>query len=383
MKTKRLLTIFATLTLVIAVLPLSARLGGSGSSASFLTMGAGARPISMGCAYTAFAEGPDALFWNPAGIVKMKTPGATFGQAILFAGMLEENLAAVIPLGEEGLGGILGVNLLAHLSGPIEITTFEDQDGTGNYYTANNYAIGITYAYRMTEKFSTGLTIKGIDLTMDKVAALGFAVDAGATYVIKEARNLRLGFVIQNFGPDMRYRGAPLFFNTHKDTLHQDDIPANYESDPVPLPFSFAGGAAIDLIEPQAPGSGSRFTLAADFVHLADQPSKGAIGVEYGLNEMFFLRGGLGLNTSPDLELEDTTQTLDAMTIVREVFSNRNCRGPSAGLGLKIPIKTKQEIVEENTKITREKVYNLAVDYSFEWHWYLNPVHRASLVLSF
>lgn len=381
MKTNKLLTIFAILALMVAVSPLAARLGGSGSSASFLTMGGGARPISMGCAYTAFAEGPDALFWNPAGIVKMKTPGATFGQAILFAGMLEENLAAVIPLGEEGMSGILGINVLAHLSGPIEITTFEDQDGTGSYYSANNYAVGLSYAYRMTEKFSAGITVKGIDLTMDKVAAVGFAVDAGATYVIKEARNLRLGFAIQNFGPDMYYRGSPLFFNTHKDTLQQDDLPANYESDPVPLPFSFAGGAAIDLIEPDASGSGSRLTLAADFTHLGDQPAKGAIGVEYGLNEMFFLRGGLGLNTSPDLG--DTTQGTDAMTIVREVFSNRNSRGPSAGLGLKIPIKTRQEVVEENKTITREKIYTLAVDYSFEWHWYLNPVHRASLVVSF
>lgn len=385
MKARKLLTL-AVLAVVAISLPVSARLGGAGSSASFLTMGAGARPIGMGCAYTALAEGPDALFWNPSGIVKLSGPAATFGQAVLFAGMLEENLAVAFPLGETGADA-LGFQVLAHLSGPIEVTTFEDQNGTGNYYSANNIAVGITYARRMTEKFTAGITLKGIDLMLDRVMAVGFAVDFGAAYEIKETNNLRIAFAIQNFGPDMSFKGAPLFINVRKDTLQEEDIPANYQSDPFPLPFEFSGGAAIDLIETDAEGRGSRLTLAANFSHIADQSAKGAIGVEYGINEMFFLRGGLGLNTGADLET-DTTETgdpvpLDAMTIVREVFSNRNSRGPSAGMGVNIPIRRQQTVVENNETVFTEKIYNIAVDYSFEWHWYLNPVHRASLSVTF
>lgn len=359
MKTTKRILGLAVLALIVLSTPLSARLGGTGASASFLTMGGGARPIAMGCAYTALADGPDAVFWNPAGIATVATPSASFGQAVLFAGMLEENLAAAFPVGDLGT---IGVQVLAHLSGKIEITTFDDQDGTGSYYYANNYAIGFSYAYKMTEKFTAGVTIKGIDLTLDRVSALGFAVDAGATYNVG-LRNLRIGFAIQNFGPDMSYKGDALFVYTHKDTLQSDDVPSEYISDPFPLPFTFAGGASIDLVE----GPPSRLTLEADFFHLGDQSAKGAIGLEYGLNEMLFLRLGLGLNTQPDLGGDDTTATVDGATIIRQVLSNRNDRGPSAGVGVKIPIGD----------------YDVAVDYSFEWHWYLAPVHRASLGVAF
>lgn len=360
MKTSRRLLVLSILALAVIATPLSARLGGSGASVSFLTMGGGARPIAMGCAYTALADGPDALFWNPAGIANMDRIAGTFGQAILFAGMLEENLALGVPLSELDA---LGFQVLAHLSGPIEITTYDDQDGTGNYYMANNYAVGISYGRKMTEKFSAGVTLKAIDLTLHRVAAWGFAVDVGATYNVG-IRNFRLGFVVQHFGPDMAYKGEGLIFNTRKDTLQTEDIPSTYKSEPFHMPFTFAGGVAIDLIE----GPPSRLTMTADFAHISDQPAKGAIGLEYGLNETLFLRLGLGLNTAPDFgDDEEGTTSVDAATIAREVLTNRNTRGPSAGLGVKIPVGS----------------YDVAVDYSFEWHWYLAPVHRASLGIAF
>jgi len=359
MKTKRRILILSVLALAVIATPLSARLGGSGASVSFLTMGGGARPIAMGCAYTALADGPDALFWNPAGIARMDRIAGSFGQAILFAGMLEENLALVVPLSELDA---IGFQILAHLSGPIEITTYEHQHGTDNYYTANNYAVGVSYGRKMTEKFSAGITFKVIDLTLHRVAAWGFALDVGATYNVG-IRDLRLGFVVQHFGPDMTYKGEGLIFNTNKDTLQTEDIPSTYKSEPFHMPFTFAGGAAIDLVE----GPPSRLTMTADFAHISDQPAKGAIGLEYGLNETLFLRLGLGLNTAPELGGEEDNTSVDAATIVREVLSNRNSRGPSAGLGVKIPIGS----------------YEVGVDYSFEWHWYLAPVHRASLGIAF
>jgi hypothetical protein len=380
-RNKKLLTL-GILALVIVSAPVSARLGGSGSSASFLTWGAGARPISMGCAYTALAEGPDALFWNPAGIGLMEAPTATFGQAVLFAGMLEENIGVGIPLNQTSS---LGFQILAHLSGPIEVTTYDDQQGTGEMYNANNYAAGITYSRKMTEKFTAGVTFKVIDLTLHNVAAWGIAADVGAIYYTG-IKNLRLGFVVQNFGPDMAYKGSGLFFNTKKDTLQTEDIPSHYESQAFGLPFTFGGGAAIDFVDSE----NARFTMEADFFHLSDQAAKGALGLEYAMKMDavdFFLRGGLGFNTNPDLgDDDDTTATQDAGIIVREILSNRNSRGPSAGVGVKIPFKTqvvdKEASTPEETKYM-DKTYNLCVDYSFEWHWYLTPVHRASVSVSF
>ncbi|MBN2379710.1 PorV/PorQ family protein [candidate division WOR-3 bacterium] len=385
MKREKKLLILGILALVVISVPVSARLGGAGASASFLSMGAGARPIAMGCAYTALADGPDALYWNPAGIAKMEAPSASFGQAMLFAGMLEENVAVGMPVGAMDA---VGVQILAHLSGPIEITTYEDQQGTGNYYSANNYAVGLSYARKMTEKFTAGATVKVIDLTLHNVAAWGLGMDVGATYELPFS-NLRIGFVVQNFGPDMAYKGSGLFFNTNKDTLQTEDIPANFQSETFGLPFTFGGGIALDLVDTDA----SRLTLEADFFHLSDQAAKGALGLEYaiGISDVeLFLRGGLGLNTAPSLgDEEDSTSTMETGDLIREILSNRNSRGPSAGMGLKVPFSSRvvdkktTRLMANDTTYYKDIVYNIFVDYSFEWHWYLAPVHRASVAVSF
>lgn len=76
--------------------------------------------------------------------------------------------------------------------------------------------------------------------------------------------------------------------------------------------------------------------------------------------------------------------------IIQEILSNRNSRGPSAGFGLMIPFareivdKKKTRMVGADTMVFyKDVIYNLAVDYSFEWHWFLNPIHRVSVAVSF
>ena len=39
------------------------------AAAQFLQIGAGARSLGMGDAYTAVVEGPDSAYWNPAGSI--------------------------------------------------------------------------------------------------------------------------------------------------------------------------------------------------------------------------------------------------------------------------------------------------------------------------
>lgn len=50
--------------------------------AQFLKIGAGARPISMGGAYTALADDINSIYWNPAGLAIIGGSGeATFNHA--------------------------------------------------------------------------------------------------------------------------------------------------------------------------------------------------------------------------------------------------------------------------------------------------------------
>ncbi|MGM0567619.1 MAG: hypothetical protein ACQESB_00210 [Elusimicrobiota bacterium] len=63
-KLKRLL--IGAVLLLVAYKP-----AGASSAAAFLEMGAGARPLAMGSAFTAVSGDPFSVYWNPAGIARL------------------------------------------------------------------------------------------------------------------------------------------------------------------------------------------------------------------------------------------------------------------------------------------------------------------------
>lgn len=305
-----------------------ARLGGSGGT--FLSMGGGSRPLALSGAYTAFAEGVDAIYWNPAGIADIEQSCLSFSHAQLYADMKHENFAFVYPVGN----GAFGISALALVSGDIEVTTVENQDGTGETYSANDYAVGVSYARMMTQKFTAGATIKIINQNIAQVSANGVVFDLGATYNTG-FRNLKFGFVVQNFGTDMSYGGEDLEVDLGigGDTLTtEEDISGSYSSEAYPLPLTFQMGAAIDLYNADE----HRLTVEGDLVHPNDQTETYAVGVEYAYKEMFFLRGG---------------------------STGKNNRRLSGGMGLRF--------------------MNFHLDFSFEEHTELTDIKRISIGFSY
>lgn len=301
-----------------------ARLGGAG--ATFLGIGGGARPVAIGCAYSAVAEGTDAIFWNPAGLARIRQTSFSFSHAKMFADMNYENFAFVSPLQD----GAFGISVIALLSGLIEETTFEEQQGTGDYYSANDYAVGISYARMMTTKFSTGFTLRAVNQNLADVSANGLVFDMGATYNT-EYLNLRFGFVVQNFGPDMRYSGEGLEFLGAWEEYEQTsdpDVPFATRSEAFTPPLTFQEGIALDPVNNDI----HRVTLCADLIHPNDQEETYGVGVEYSWEERFFARVG---------------------------YTGKNNRQLSGGMGVRMG--------------------SINFDYTYETHEYLNPIHRISL----
>ncbi len=61
------------IVIVALLLPILARAGDYG--ASFLSIGLGARPLAMGGAFVAVADGGSAFYWNPAGLALVRRAG--------------------------------------------------------------------------------------------------------------------------------------------------------------------------------------------------------------------------------------------------------------------------------------------------------------------
>ena len=129
-----------TIILSLFVSGLNAADGDGGTESTF-SLGFGARAIGMGQAFTALADDPTAVFWNPAGLEFINQQSATFFHTTLFEGVQYDYLGYAYPtldLGSFGIGiGRIGV------SGLIRRDAFGEPEGE---FTVDDYQVFFSYA---------------------------------------------------------------------------------------------------------------------------------------------------------------------------------------------------------------------------------------------
>src|ERR1017187_2417019 len=102
-KTSRIL-VFTAVMLSLFSINLLADQGTT--SAVFLKLEQGARPISMGGAFVGAADDVNAVMWNPAGLSRLPSFQITLMHTVYFADMFYSYLAAAYPAGEIGTFGL-------------------------------------------------------------------------------------------------------------------------------------------------------------------------------------------------------------------------------------------------------------------------------------
>ncbi len=109
-------------------------------AADFLNVGYGARAVALGEAYTALAEGPESLHWNPAGLAREETPRLFFQGVPPSGGAQVGDLGLSVPTGKTGG---LGASLRWAGAGDVNQT---DESGN-NLGTLNPQALAISLGY--------------------------------------------------------------------------------------------------------------------------------------------------------------------------------------------------------------------------------------------
>lgn len=319
-----LLAAAAALLLLPAVSEASfAKVGTAG--AQFLKIGLGTRGAAMGGAFIATADDPSAAWWNPACLVRV--PGMQV--QVTHTEWLEDIRyeAGAVTREFPGLGTFaLQFGLLS--SGEMDVTTVEQPGGTGETFTCGDIVAGLTFSRMLTDRFSTGLTLKYIRESWDDVSASGLAVDLGTLYNTG-FRTLRIGMTVQHFGGELTPDGEYTTWNSGSDSLK------SYM--PYSLPMTFKLGMAMDVID-RGP---HRLTVEVDGIHPNDNVEQVGVGAEYWFNGLVALRGGYRINTDEE--------------------------GLTAGAGFRIPVGGK----------------TIALDYAYADFNRLDMVHRASLGFSF
>jgi hypothetical protein len=275
------------------------------SSAVFLRIPAGAKGISMGSAFTSIADDGSAMFWNPGNITAQSKTSLFLHYSPWLPGLNYNYFGFALPVKSIG---VVGVNIVSLRTDEIEITTFNAQMGTGETYTAASTAIGITYAQKLTDRFSIGGNVKYLSERIFNCNSTGFAFDIGTMFVTP-FRNIRLGVNISNIGTEMRINGDDL--NSYVDIApgqkgNNEEIVAQMKTDAFALPIIMRIGLSWDLMLSKE----SRLTLACDGNNPNDNAQSLSVGMEFApLRDLLFIRAGYNELFLDDAEMGLTLGT--------------------------------------------------------------------------
>ena len=267
------------------------------TSMEFLEVMPVARATALGDAYSVWASGADAVFWNPSGValVQNQELSSTFVKWIFDT--RQGALSYATPIGNLGAIGLqIQYVDFGEFDEAVATRPYINQEVnpglTGNTFHPFSYLVGLTYARSLTDKFSTGLTIKYAHESLYNGQMVLAQVSQGSYEEVKTwssdmifdfgiryntgYRSIQIGASVQNFGPNATYA---------------------IQSSPVPLLFRW--GVAADLIGKDALLSideENRLGISFDLYQPNDYGQQEHLGVEYEYQGVFALRAGYKFN---------------------------------------------------------------------------------------
>ncbi|MFW5955313.1 MAG: PorV/PorQ family protein [Rhodothermales bacterium] len=257
------------------------------TSAQFLKLGVGARPIALGGAFVAEASDLASVYWNPAGLGRMRGSGVQLSQT-RYLQDVSYNFAAVgVSL---GTAGAVAASLIFLDSGEMPVRTIDQPDGTGEQFRVQNFALQVSYGRALTDRFSIGGSMKFVQEQIWHSNASSVAFDIGTLYTTPYPR-LRLGASFSNFGPKMRMSGRDIMFS-YDPAPRQDGnveiVNSEYETEQHPLPLLFRVGLSWDAVDTPD----HRILMSTDAAHPNDNSQYVNMGAEYSFRQLIALRVG-------------------------------------------------------------------------------------------
>jgi len=176
---------------------------------AFLEVPAGARGAGMGGAYSAVAQGADAVFWNPAGLASLEGAEVTATHLETFEHLRHDQFA----IASRHLGGALAASVRALYSEPID-----ERDDLGNVtgsFGSHDLEFQLAYGHRMGNAASWGLATQVLRERLANEGATTWGVSGGAAWQPAVVHGSRLSLDVQHLGPSAHYtfdgaRGAPV-----------------------------------------------------------------------------------------------------------------------------------------------------------------------------
>jgi hypothetical protein len=303
------------------------------SAFQFLKIGAGPRAVGMGEAFIAIANDASALYWNPAGLVQFTKDEVIVAHGEYVVDIKHEFFGGVYHFTPSDAFGVSVISLHMH---DMPVTTETQPFGTGRYFTFGDVAIGGTYARKMTDQFSFGLTVRYVEETLDLVKMRGVVTDIG-TFYWTGLGSARFAVVVSNFGADASPSGTITELNGTEVNSFQSFSP----------PTLFKIGFAMEPLEDEH----NRLTTSMELHHPNDNAENLHFGAEYQWEHWLWLRAGVMRTIGERFLGQDNSSSGDI----------------TLGLGLAVPTSFS----------------DVHFDYAYANFNALGSVHRVSIGLSF
>lgn len=333
---RNLLSLFTLAVLIISSQLFSQNKTGT-AGMTYLKMNVTARPAAMAGTFIGLSDDASSLNYNPAGMINVQNMEYISSYRSYYDGIQDGYFGMVLPLKE--FNGAAGVQVSYLNTGDIDETTPQNPMGTGRTFSASDLVVGVSYAQMLTTKFYVGGTVKYIREQLADVSANTMAADVG-TYFDTKWKSLIFGMSIRNFGGNFTY-------------IKED----------TPLPMLFVFGIKFVPWE----NDGSKLNTLIEAGHPSDNGEYVSLGLEYSLNDMFFVRAGRTINgkenwfTTSEMN-KDVDHPLSADgTKLKELDSEINLNGTTAGLGFKLAD------------------YGISADYAYTYHRDLGNTHMFTL----
>ncbi len=186
---------------LVALLIFIAQSAPSSSGLEFMRMNVGGRAFALGGAYTALADEPFGIFYNPGGVYsELPYLSSFYGRWFM-----ETHLGSIAGIYPFGKTNAIGFGLRGLFSNKIEL---RDEENPFNYSYYNTYFLNPVIVY--IQKFNNlrfGLGLNGINTKIETATGNGVFLSAGLKYA---TRYIDCGMSFTNLGTKVLNTDLPI-----------------------------------------------------------------------------------------------------------------------------------------------------------------------------
>jgi len=259
------------------------------TSMQFLKVMPTARGTAMGEAYSTVATGAEAVFWNPGGVAILERPELSLSYIDWIFDTRPGAFSGAFSLAQ---WGVVGLQVQYVDYGIFDEALANPARLTGRQFRPFTYLVGLTYSRSLTDRFSTGLTVKYAHESLFDDASVSITSTQG----LSETVNTYADAVLFDFGLvyNTGYRSVVIAAS-----VQNFGASIVYAKEASPAPMLFRLGIGGDLLSPEGLWTGSedhRVSAAVDLFQPNDYTQQLHAGIEYEFVRKFAVRAGYKFN---------------------------------------------------------------------------------------